>query len=197
MIVIGKTILSDEIRDTFFVCNLEKCKGACCVEGDMGAPLERDELEILNESYHYIKPYLSEKGIKAIEENGTYVVDEEGEFSTPVTKSKECAYAVYDERGILKCGIEQAHKDGKISFKKPVSCHLYPIRISKYDDFEAINYHKWQICSAACSFGEELKIPLYKFLKEPLIRKYGEGWYLQLVDMIEKGESQEEVTFEV
>jgi hypothetical protein len=121
-------------------------------------------------------------------------VDYDGDFSTPVTKTKECAYAIFDDKGILKCGIEQAYNDGKISFKKPISCHLYPIRITKYEDFEAVNYHRWQICSAACVFGEELQVPLYKFLKDPLIRKYGVEWYNKLLDLIEKGESTDEVT---
>lgn len=196
MIVIDNTIISDEIKDNFFVCNLTSCKGACCVEGDLGAPLEMDELKMLDQIYEEVRPYLSEKGRNAIEEQGKYIRDFEGDYSTPVTHTKECAYAIYDDNGILKCGIEQAYNDGKIAYKKPISCHLYPIRITKYDDFEAVNYHRWQICNAACSLGNELKVPLYKFLKEPLIRKYGETWYNRLVHMIENGDTWEEVTFE-
>lgn len=185
MIVLQNTVISDDVRDKFFVCNLEKCKGACCVEGDLGAPLEESELQILQDNYEHIKPYLSRKGREAIEEQGLYIKDWENDFSTPTIKDRECAYAIYDESLTLKCGIEQAYLDGKISWKKPISCHLYPIRISKYDGFEALNYDKWGICSAACSFGEQLGVPVYKFLKEPLVRKYGEDWYNELDKLVE------------
>ena len=186
MIVLQNTVISDDVRDKFFVCNLEKCKGACCVEGDLGAPLEESELQILQDNYEQIKPYLSRKGREAIEEQGLYIKDWEGDFSTPTIKDRECAYAIYDESLTLKCGIEQAYLDGKISWKKPISCHLYPIRISKYDGFEALNYDKWGICSAACSFGEELGVPVYKFLKEPLVRRYGADWYQELENLVEE-----------
>jgi hypothetical protein len=186
MIVLQNTVISDDVRDKFFVCNLEKCKGACCVEGDLGAPLEESELQILQDNYEHIKPYLSRKGREAIEEQGLFIKDWEHDFSTPTIKDRECAYAIYDDDLTLKCGIEQAYLDGKISWKKPISCHLYPIRITKYDGFEALNYDKWGICSAACSFGEELGVPVYKFLKEPLVRKYGEDWYKELETMVEQ-----------
>ncbi|MEM8565838.1 MAG: DUF3109 family protein [Bacteroidota bacterium] len=191
MIELEKTILSDDIKEQFFVCNLEKCKGACCVEGDLGAPLEQDELLVLKEIYDTVKPYLSKEGINAIEEQGTYVLDEDGDYSTPTVDGKECAYAVYDDRGILKCGIEQAHLEGKIDFKKPISCHLYPIRTTKYSEFEALNYDRWDICSPACDLGSQLNVPVYKFLKEPLIRKYGKDWYDELIRVIEGGSSIE------
>jgi hypothetical protein len=186
MIVIDKTCISDDIADKMFVCDLQKCKGACCVEGDLGAPLEEDELPILEQIYPDVKPYLSAKGRKAIEEQGLYIKDYEGDYSTPTINNKECAFAIYDKKGILKCGIEQAYLDGKISYKKPISCHLYPIRITKYEEYHAINYHRWQICQAACKHGEKLGVPLYKFLKEPLIRQYGESWYNELVFLIEQ-----------
>ncbi len=186
MFKVGEVLVSDDIREKEFVCNLEKCKGACCVEGDYGAPLEEDELEILKKIYPKIKSYLTKEGISAIEEQGTHVVDPDGDYSTPVIDGRECAYAHYDEKGILKCGIEEAHKDGKIKFKKPISCHLYPIRITKKKDFEAVNYHKWHICSPACTLGKQLQVPLYKFLKDPLIRKYGEKWYDELVRVVEE-----------
>lgn len=185
MILIDKTVISDDIGDNFFVCHLEKCKGACCVEGDLGAPLEENELAVLDDIYEKVKPYLSEEGKQAIANQGTYVLDEENEYSTPTINGKECAYAVYDEKGILKCGIELAYRDKKTDFQKPISCHLYPVRITRYDQYEAINYSRWHICSAACTLGESLGVPLYKFLKEPLIRKYGEGWYRELVEEIE------------
>lgn len=186
MIELGNVILSDDIKDKFFVCNLERCKGACCVEGDLGAPLEEEELDIMDSIYPMVAPYLSEEGIKAIEEQGKYILDEDDDYSTPTIGGKECAYAIYDDKGILKCGIEQAYLDGKIKYKKPISCHLYPIRAVKYDEFEALNYDRWSICSPACSLGEQLHVPVYKFLKEPLIRKYGESWYNELVKLIEE-----------
>lgn len=188
MIELEKVILSDDIKEKFFVCNLEKCKGACCVEGDLGAPLEEDELSKLEECYEVVKPYLMKEGIEAIERQGKYILDEDGEYSTTTINGAECAYAVYDEKGILKCGIEQAFNDGKTDFKKPISCHLYPIRAKKYDEFEALNYDRWSICSPACDLGAELSVPVYKFLKDPLIRKYGADWYEKLALLIEHEE---------
>jgi hypothetical protein len=190
MIVIGNTCISDDIADKLFVCDLEKCKGACCVEGDLGAPLEKDELPVLAEVYKYVKPYLSKAGKRAIKQQGFYILDEDGDYSTPTIGKRECAYAIYDEKGILKCGIEQAYLDGKINFRKPISCHLYPIRITKYEEYHAINYHRWQICNPACRHGQALGVPLYKFLKEPLIRQYGEQWYTELVRLIAEKENQ-------
>lgn len=185
MILIDDTCISDDIAEKFFVCNLEKCKGACCVEGDLGAPLEESELPVLEEIYETVKPYLTPEGIKAIEEQGKYIQDWEGDYSTTTINDKECAYAFYDENKILKCGIEQAYLDEKIDFKKPISCHLYPIRVTKYEQFHALNYDRWSICSDACTFGEQLGVEVYKFLKEPLIRAYGEEWYDQLTHEIE------------
>ncbi|UOQ70497.1 DUF3109 family protein [Hymenobacter cellulosilyticus] len=185
MIIIQNTVISDDVRDNFFVCNLEACKGACCVEGDLGAPLETHELQILQDEYHKIKPFLTEAGQQAIEQQGLYIKDWEGDYSTTTINDRECAYALYDERGILKCGIEQAYLAGVTTFKKPISCHLYPIRITKYEDFEALNYDRWNICNPACSFGANLGVRIYQFLKEPLVRKYGEEWYEELVTEIE------------
>ena len=185
MIVLQNTVISDDIKDKFFVCNLEKCKGACCVEGDLGAPLEEDELQILADNYEQIKPYLSEAGQQAIAEQGLYIKDWEDDFSTTTINDRECAYAIYDDNLILKCGIEQAYLDGKINWKKPISCHLYPIRITKYDGFEALNYDRWEICNPACGFGADLGVRVYQFLKEPLIRKYGQEWYQELETLVE------------
>jgi hypothetical protein len=189
MIKVGEVLVSDDIKSVEFVCHLEKCKGACCVEGDLGAPLENDELQVMKDIQEKVKPYLTDEGREAIEKQGPYIFDDDGDYSTPTIKGRECAYAHYDDQGILKCGIEQAYLDGKISFRKPISCHLYPIRITKKREFEAVNYHKWHICSAACSYGKSLKVPLYKFLKDPLVRKYGEEWYHQLVLAIEGAKS--------
>jgi hypothetical protein len=187
MIKVGDILVSDDIKEVEFVCNLEKCKGACCVEGDLGAPLEESELEIMKSIQKEVRPYITKEGTRSIEAQGPYILDEDGDYSTPTIDGKECAYALYDKQGILKCGIEQAYLDGKIGFRKPISCHLYPIRITKNKKgFEAVNYHKWNICSAACELGKSLGIPLYRFLKEPLIRKYGVKWYDELVARIEE-----------
>lgn len=184
MIINDKTLISDEVIKENFVCNLNKCKGACCVEGDSGAPLELSELKILEQIYPTIKPLMTKKGIEAVEQQGVYVKDFEGDYTTTcVDVNKECAYVI-QENGINLCAIEKAHGMGLVDFKKPISCHLYPIRISKFDDMEALNYDRWSICSDACTFGNQLKVPVYKFLKEPLIRKYGEKWYSKLEKII-------------
>jgi hypothetical protein len=151
------------------------------VEGDLGAPLEENELPMLQEIQEAVAPYLTPEGQKAIAQQGAYVLDEDGDYSTPTIAGRECAYAHYDAQGVLKCGIEQAYLDGKVSWRKPISCHLYPIRITQKKNMQAVNYHRWSICSAACSYGKSLQVPLYKFLKEPLIRKYGQAWYDELV----------------
>lgn len=180
MFIVENVYISDDLAEECFVCDLEKCKGACCVEGDLGAPLELDELLTLEDILEEVKPYLMPEGISEIEKQGAFIKDEEGDFSTPVIDGKECVYAYYDEKQILKCGIEQAYRDGKIDFQKPISCHLYPIRISHYEDYEAMNYNRWHICSPACALGKALQVPVYEFLKEPLIRRYGEEWYREL-----------------
>lgn len=181
MLEIEKTLISDDVVAEQFVCDLTRCKGACCVEGDLGAPLEHEEIDKIDEVTELVKPYLSDKAVKVLEQEGGYLLDEDGDLSTTTIDGKECVFAFYDQKGILKCSIEQANKDGKTTgFKKPISCHLYPIRISKLPDFEALNYDRWSICSPACDLGKELKVPVYKFLKDPLIRKYGKEWYNQL-----------------
>lgn len=180
MIEIGKTLISDDVVEEQFVCDLNRCKGACCVEGDLGAPLLEDELEKVDEVIDLVKPYLSKAAVEVLDREGGYVLDEDGDLSTTTINGKECAFAFYDDKGILKCSIEQVYKEGKTDFKKPISCHLYPIRIAKLPDFEALNYDRWQICSPACDLGKELKVPVYKFLKDALIRKYGEEWYVEL-----------------
>ena len=185
MIELGKVILTDDIKDEFFVCDLSKCKGACCVEGDLGAPLDDDELDSMEKIFPEVEPYLSDEGRKAIEKQGIYVFDKDDEFSTPTINSKECAYAIYDKSGILKCTIEQAYLDGKTDFHKPISCHLYPARVTRYETFQALNYDKWHICKDACTNGLNLKVKLYKFLRKPLERKFGVKWYEELVNLIE------------
>ena len=179
MIAVGNTLVSDDVLKESFVCNLTKCKGECCVSGDSGAPLEVPELKILDEIYSKVEPYLSEKGKEAISNQGKYIKDWDDEYTTPLIEGKECAYTIF-EGGVAQCGIEKAYLAGDISYKKPISCHLYPIRITSYDGFDAVNYHEWNICSDACSLGKSLKVPVFSFLKEPIIRKYGEGYYEEL-----------------
>lgn len=180
MIQIDDKLISLEVLQEEFVCNLSACKGACCVEGDSGAPLEKKELAILAKEFPNFRSYLRPEGIKAVELQGTAVKDYDDEWVTPLRDGKECAYTIFDEDGTAKCGIETAWKDGKTSFRKPISCHLYPVRTKRYPTFEAVNYHRWQVCSDACSLGKELKVPVYKFLKDALTRKYGERWYATL-----------------
>ena len=189
MIVIDNAVISDDVSENYFVCDLNKCKGACCVEGDLGAPLEEDELAVMRDIQEKVKPYLTKKGKAELERQGPYVHDEDGDYSTPTINGRECAYAVY-EKGILKCGIEKAWRDGVINFRKPISCHLYPIRITKYNEYEALNYDRWHICNPACHLGKSLETPLYVFLKEALIRKYGEVWYEKLVAAINEVKDQ-------
>ncbi len=184
-IQIGDKLVSSELRDQLFACDLSACKGACCVEGDLGAPLEPEELEILEDIYPEVKPFLREQGINAIEQQGTSVIDFTGEHSTPLVKGRECAYVTFGEDGTALCGIEQAHQAGKIDFPKPISCHLYPVRVSKLSAFEALNYDRWDICSAACSLGAKMGIPVYKFVKHALIRKYGQEFYDELAAILE------------
>jgi len=183
MIQIQDTIVSEEILERKFVCNLNACKGACCVQGDAGAPLEQEELEELENVFESVKPYLSEKSIAALEED-LYTVDADGDYVTQLVDGKECAFVFFDEQNITKCSIEQAYLDGKTAFKKPISCHLFPVRLSKIADYTAVNYAYWDICDDACTLGEELGVKTYQFLKEPLIRRFGEEWFneLTLVD---------------
>ena len=180
MIEVQNTLVHQDIVANNFVCHLEKCKGACCIEGDSGAPLEPNELDILQKIYLQVKPYMTAKGIETVEKVGTYVKDFEGDYTTPcVDTNKECAYVVW-ENGITKCAIEKAYENGEVDWKKPISCHLYPIRITAYPEFDTLHYDRWSICASACNFGDELNVPVYKFLKDPLIRKYGEDWYNEL-----------------
>lgn len=191
MIEVNGVLVHQDIIEEQFVCDLNACKGACCVEGDAGAPLEKYELEVLKEVYPHVKPYMTEKGIETIENYGTHVVDSDGDNTTPcVDGNKECAY-VFWENGITKCAIEKAYEDGKINWKKPISCHLYPIRVTAYPQFDILNYDRWHICKAACRLGKQLKVPVYSFVKDPLIRKYGKEWYQALEETAKALKSEE------
>lgn len=191
MFQLGKTIVSEEILEKEFVCNLNACKGACCVEGEAGAPLEEQELDKLRDNFERIRPFLEEKGLEAIKEQGLFTTNELGEHETPLIDGKDCAYVIYDERNHALCGIEEAYNQGAVQFKKPVSCHLYPVRIRQYSEFAAINYHKWEICDDACTLGKELQVPVYQFVKQALIRKFGEKWYHELDKIADKIKSKQ------
>ncbi len=180
MLRIGKTIVSEEILDTDFVCNLSACKGVCCVDGEAGAPVEDRETAILVDIFRDVKPFLRPEGIAAIEEQGAFVMGEDGEWETPLVDNNECAYVVYSSEGIVKCGLEEAYNQGVTKWKKPVSCHLYPVRVTEYEQLTAVNYHKWHICDPACALGTTLKVPVYKFVRDALIRKFGKRWYDRL-----------------
>lgn len=185
MIQIGETLVSTDLVDSHFVCDLSKCKGACCVEGDSGAPLEEPELAAIEQAFPKIKDRLSEKALAAIEKQGLYLTDSDGDLVTPlVDGNRECVYTVF-ENGVAYCAFEKAHAEGLIPFRKPVSCHLYPVRIDKMNHYDAVNVHRWSVCSPACKLGEDLKVPVYAFLKDALIRKYGEEWYNELNEVAE------------
>ena len=183
MIQVESTIISLDIFQKHFVCDLNACKGACCVEGDAGAPLLDEEEKILEKILEKIKPYMTEKGLKTIEKKGISAIDSDGDLTTTLVNNKECSFVVFED-GITKCSIEKAYNDGVVDFKKPISCHLFPIRIKEYHDFDALNYEKIKICEPACECGTKLEIPLYTFLKEPLIRKYGKQWYVELLEAV-------------
>ncbi|MFN8242756.1 MAG: DUF3109 family protein [Ferruginibacter sp.] len=180
MIAIDNKLISDEVVKEQFVCDLTRCKGACCVDGDAGAPLDSKELDKLNEVYDKVLPYLDAESVRELEKQGRYVYDREFGWVTPTINSKVCVYGIKDAAGIVKCGIEQAYLDGKVKWKKPVSCHLFPIitKKSKHTETEYVNYEpRTDHCKAACSLGKKLKVPVYVFLKEALIRKFGTKFY--------------------
>ena len=181
MIAIDNKLISDEVLEEHFVCDLTKCKGGCCEDGDAGAPVEDWEKEEIDQYLDIIKPYLTKEGLDAIKVQGKYLYDDEFGWVTPTINGALCAYGYKDKKGTIQCSFEQAYNAGKIGWKKPVSCHLFPIRISESQidpDMEYVNYEpRYGLCDAACTLGNKLKMPVYKFLKEPLIRKYGEEFY--------------------
>jgi len=180
LIEVKDKVVSLNLFEKKFVCDLNACKGACCVEGDAGAPLKLEEVGYLEEDLEAIKPYMRQEGIDAVDKNGVFYMDWDNEPVTTLVNGKECAFVYFDDNGITKCAVEQAHKEGKTKFKKPISCHLYPIRVQKYTDFEALNYAEWDICQPACACGSELDVRVYKFLKEPIIRAFGQEFFDEL-----------------
>lgn len=180
MISIDNILVSDQVIEEQFVCDLNKCKGGCCEDGDAGAPLTTEELEIIREEFKNVIPYLNAEGRAEIERIGLYRYDQEFGWVTPTINGGICAYGFRDEKGIIKCAFEQAYNDGVISWKKPISCHLYPIKTKtgRKKDYEMVNYEpRESMCSPACILGKKLKMPVYRFLKDALIRKYGENFY--------------------
>ncbi|MCD8413977.1 DUF3109 family protein [Tenacibaculum dicentrarchi] len=192
MFQLGKTLVSESIIDTDFVCNISACKGACCIDGDAGAPLEKEETKILEDIYPQIKPFLRKEGIEAIEKQGTWITGDFGELETPLINGADCAYVIFDDKNTALCAIEEAYNQGIVDWKKPVSCHLYPVRIKQYSEFSAVNYDKWDICDDACSLGKELQVPVYKFVKQALVRKFGQNWYDELEEVAEKRIKEQE-----
>ena len=193
MLEIQGKLISLDILEKKFVCNLSRCKGACCVEGDSGAPLDREEVDWLSKNIETIIPFLDEEGAD-IARGKVFEKTSETNYTTPLKKNKACIYSSKNELGILRCNIEKAYQAGSIEFIKPISCHLYPIRIAKNEiqNWEVLNYDQWDICNPACQLGAELDVPVYRFLKNALIRKYGDGFYQELdtiaIEWIKKSE---------
>ena len=180
IIEIGDKLVSTEIFEKEFVCNLGACKGICCVEGDDGAPLSFEEVDLIEDQLENIKPFMTPEGIQRVEEKGVFYMDIDNEPVTTLNKTKECSFVTKGDDGIYKCSIETAYREGAITFNKPISCHLYPIRVKEFRSFKSLNYDRWPICSDACILGKELKVSVYKFLKEPLTRAFGAPFYQEL-----------------
>jgi hypothetical protein len=179
MIVIDDIIVSDDLFLVRFCCHLDRCFGACCIAGDAGAPLDADEISLLEDHIDDIAPFMTERGLEVVRSQGVFDYDSFGSYVTPLVRDAECAFCNFTD-GIAWCAIEKAYEEGGIRFRKPISCHLYPVRITRYDDFEAVNYHKWPICKPALKNGKKQGLMLYQFLKVALIRKYGKKWYYEL-----------------
>lgn len=193
LVEIEDKIVSTQIFEKQFVCDLTACKGACCIEGDGGAPVTADEVQIIEAHLDQIKPFMRPEGIAAVKAKGVTYLDKDLEPATTLVNDAECAFVFFDNSGIAKCAIEKAQREGIIDFPKPISCHLYPIRTKKFQDYTALNYEKWDICAPACACGEKLEVPVYKFLKEPLKRAFGEDFYQELEKVaIELGEYRSE-----
>lgn len=180
MIEIDDKIVSTDLLTDCFACDLSRCKGICCVEGNAGAPLEMEEVDLIEEEWENFRPYMTPEGIAAIEQQGFMVVDADGDYTTPLVNDAECAYS-FEENGITFCAIERAWREGKCGFQKPISCHLYPIRVARFSNGTiGLNYHRWSVCRSAVECGRKLGTPIYQSLKEPIIRAYGEEFYHRL-----------------
>jgi hypothetical protein len=191
MKIVEHCLVSDELGTVNFVCDLSACHGACCIEGDAGAPLDEREISILEDNLDQIIPYMTDKGREEVLSNGVFDYDAAGNFVTPLVDGRECAF-VYFEGETALCAIEKAWLEKKTDWQKPISCHLYPIRVQKLHDGDGLNYHKWPICKAALKKGRNLDVPLYKFLEQPLTRAYGREWYQKLSDQMEGDKKNQE-----
>ena len=180
MVEIEDKIISDELFEKKFVCDLQKCKGGCCVEGDSGAPLNSKEIKEIATNLSIIKSEMSTKGLNAIKNNDFHYVDSDGDKVTKLVDGKECVFVVFDKNNIAKCSIESAYRKNKINFNKPISCHLYPVRVKKYDSFTAVNVDSWHVCKPACECGTELNVPVFKFLKDAIVRSWGLDFFHHL-----------------
>ncbi len=192
LLEIQDKVVSIDLFEKKFVCDLTACKGACCIEGDAGAPLTFEEVSIMEDDLEKIKPFMRPEGIAAVEETGVFYMDWDNEPVSTLVNEKECAFVTFDDKGTALCAIEQAHKAGKTEFKKPISCHLYPIRVKKYNEFTALNYNEWNICKSACACGDKLDVKVYKFLKEPIVRAFGEEFFTELETVDKEIEKQKE-----
>lgn len=179
MIIHENTLVSEDLFEKKFICDLNACKGACCVEGDFGAPITKQDEAILLENLPVLNNYLTPEALTVIAEKGVSELDKDGDLVTTCLPSGECVFSSY-QNGILSCAIEQAWREGKVSYQKPLSCHLYPIRVNVVGDYDALNYHKWDVCKPACQLGEKHQMPVYKFLQGPLERAYGKEWFSEL-----------------
>ena len=190
MIQIDDVVVSLDVIKEKFICNLDACQGICCIEGDAGAPVEEDEVAKLEEVLPVVWDELSPAARIIINKQGVVYVDEEGDLVTSIVNNKDCVFTCYDEKGYCYCAIEKAYREGKVDYYKPISCHLYPVRVGDYGPYKAVNYHRWDVCKAAVLFGQKENVPVYKFLKEPLIRKFGAAWYEELENVAEELKEQ-------
>ncbi|MFI3318142.1 MAG: DUF3109 family protein [Rikenellaceae bacterium] len=180
MIEIDDKIVSVDILKECFACDISQCKGICCVEGNAGAPLDIEEVELLESEYENYKPFMTSEGIEAIEAQGFMVVDSDGDYTTPLVNDAECAYA-YKDGDITLCAIEKAWREGLCDYQKPISCHLYPIRVIEFSNGTiGLNYHRWHVCKSACEMGKIYGVPIYQSLREPITRRFGKEFYTQL-----------------
>ena len=186
MIQIDDVIVPLDVFREKFLCDLGACKGACCVEGDAGAPVEREEVALLEEVLPVIWDDLSDEAKVVIKKQGVVYTDRDGDIVTSLVGDKDCVFTYYDESGICSCAIEKAFREGKTQFYKPISCHLYPIRIGSFGKYKALNYNRWVVCSAARVLGKKENVPVYKFLETPLIRRFGQAWYDELLNAAEE-----------
>ena len=177
MFQIGETVVSSELAERFFCCNIDACKGACCIEGDAGAPITNDEFKKLKEILPAIWDDLLPQAQQEIKENGVAYLDSDGELVTSIVNGKNCVFTCYASGGVCECAIDRAYRQGRIDFQKPISCYLYPARVKVYPNVTTVNYHRWKICKSAEVLGRKNKLRVYQFLKEPLIRRFGQEWY--------------------